>query len=92
MATPVLPPAMLSAVAFVWGILAVIGMVVGFIPCLSAWNWLNIPFAVIGATIGIISIFTRKEGGSRYAVIGIALCMLASIVGLLRLVTSQGSS
>jgi hypothetical protein len=81
---------MFSLIALVWGIFAIIGMAVGFIPSLSAWSWVNLPFAVLGASLGIVSLFTRKEGGSKLAVIGIALCMIASIVGLLRLVVMEG--
>lgn len=81
---------MLSFIAFVWGILAIVGMGVGFFPWLAAWSWVNLPFAVLGASVGIASIFTGKDGGTKSAVIGIALCMVASIVGLLRLVVMEG--
>ena len=33
---------MLSLIALVWGILAIIGMGVGFIPSLAAWSWVQI--------------------------------------------------
>lgn len=81
---------MLSLIAFIWGILAFIGMVVGFLPSVAPWNWVNLPFAVLGASLGIVSIFTGKDGGTRAAVVGISLCMIASIVGLLRLVVMEG--
>jgi hypothetical protein len=82
---------MLSFIALVWGILSIIGMVVGFIPCVAAWSWVNLPFAVLGASVGIASIFVGKEGGSKSAVVGISLCMIASIVGLLRLVVMDST-
>jgi hypothetical protein len=82
---------MLSFIALVWGILSIIGMALGFVPSLTAWSWVNLPFAVLGASVGIASIFVRKIGGSKFAVIGIALCMVASIVGLLRLVAMDST-
>ncbi len=83
---------MLSFLTLVWGILAIIGLLIGFIPCVSTWNWVNLPFDILGACMGIVAIFTRKEGGSRLAVIGIALCMAASIIELLRLVSAEGTA
>jgi hypothetical protein len=81
---------MLSWLALVWGILAIIGMGVGFMPALTAWSWVNLPFAVLGASVGIASIFVGKIGGTKSTVVGISLCMVASIVGMLRLVVVEG--
>jgi hypothetical protein len=83
---------MLSFVALVWGILSIIGMALGFIPSLAAWSWVNLPFAVLGASVGIASIFVRKIGGSKFAIVGISLCMIASIVGILRLVVMDSTN
>lgn len=81
---------MLSLIALVWGILAITGMGVGFVPVVAPWQWVNLPFAVLGASVGIASIFTGKDGGTKSAVVGISLCMIASIVALLRLVVMEG--
>ena len=34
--------------SLLWGIVAIIGMLIGFVPLLGALNWLNIPFAGVG--------------------------------------------
>ncbi len=81
---------MFSKITFIWGILTFIGIGVGYAPSLAPWSWVNLPFAVLGAILGIASIFTGKNGGTKYTVIGISLCMLASIVGILRLVVMEG--
>ena len=81
---------MLSVVALAWGILAFIGMLIGFVPCLGSLNWVNIPFAVAGAVLGIVAIFSRPQGGARSAVVGTSLSMLASLIGIMRLVFGGG--
>ena len=81
---------MLSALSLIWGMLAVLGLGVGFIPCVGSLHWLNIPFSVAGAVVGIVAIVRRSQGGSRSAVAGTALCMLASIAGLIRLTLEGG--
>ena len=41
---------MLNSITLAWGILAICGMFIGFIPCLGSLNWLNIPFADLKTT------------------------------------------
>lgn len=83
---------MLSVVALLWGVLSILGMLAGLIPCLSGISWLNLPFAITGAVVGIVAILSRPQGGTKSAVAGTALCMLASIVGMLRLVMLPGNA
>ena len=45
----------MEMVSLVWGILAVLGLGVAFLPCLGALNWLNIPFSLIGLIISVIA-------------------------------------
>ena len=80
----------MNAIALAWGILAVIGMVLSFVPCVGRLGWFDLPVAVFGAMFGLFAIVKRPEG-ARNAVIGTALCMLASIVGLIRLVMMSNS-
>ncbi len=81
---------MLSVVAFAWGVLAFIGMAIGFVPYFRGLHWVNIPFAVAGAILGIVAIFSRRQGGARSAVVGTSLCMLASLIGIMRLAFAEG--
>lgn len=76
--------------SLVWGILAVCGMLVALIPCLGALNWLNIPFAVIGLIISIVSLATDKAGKSGSSIAGIACCSVAVVVGTIRLFLGGG--
>ncbi len=81
---------MLSVLAFAWGILAFLGMAIGFVPYFRSWHWVNIPFAVAGAVLGIVAILSRRQGGTRSAVAGTTLCMLASLIGIMRLAFAEG--
>jgi hypothetical protein len=78
----------MQTTSLIFGILAVIGMIVGFIPCLASVNWLNIPFATVGLVLGIVSIVGSDSGNKTSGIVGIVLCSLAIIFGLVRLFLS----
>ena len=73
------------------GILSMVGMVVGFIPCLGSLNWINIPLAIIGLIVSIIG-FTNapQEEPKGKATSGIVLCSIAIIFGMFRLMIGGG--
>ena len=82
----------MSVLALVWGILAFIGFCFGFLPCLGAWNWVNIPFAVIGVVISIVAMSKASQSGEpkNQAIAGLILSLIAVIVGLGRLIMGGG--
>lgn len=45
-------------ISLIWGILALVGMLAGFVPFYGALNWLVIPFAGIGAIVSAIALGT----------------------------------
>lgn len=75
----------MQTLSLVWGVLAILGMVVGFIPCLGAINWLNIPFAGIGLIVSIAALATSKTRNNGPATAGVVCCGAAVIIGLIRL-------
>lgn len=79
---------LLSIFSLVWGILAIIGMAVAFIPCFGSLNYLNIPFAVFGLLFSILAIVlsSKKEP----AIAGLILCAVAIFLGGIRLVIGFG--
>ena len=79
---------LLSIFSLVWGILAILGMMVGFIPCFGPFNYLNIPFAVVGLffSILVIALSSKKE----LAIGGCVLCAIAIFIGAIRLVLGFG--
>jgi hypothetical protein len=80
----------MQLVSLIWGILAVIGMGVAFIPCLGALNWLVIPFAVIGLIIGIVALAQAPPANRGQAVAGTVCSAIAVVLGCVRLVLGGG--
>jgi uncharacterized membrane protein YgaE (UPF0421/DUF939 family) len=76
--------------SLVWGILALIGMFVAFLPCLGSLNWLNIPFAGLGLIISVVAVATSKEEKKGAGMAGIVLCAIAVVFGMLRLLAGGG--
>lgn len=80
----------MQVVSLVWGILALIGMLVGFVPFFGALNWLLIPFAIIGAIVSAIAAGTSPAGNKGKSIAGLICCGIAMIFGLIRLVVGLG--
>lgn len=80
----------MQIVSLVWGILAILGLGVAFIPCLGSLNWLNIPFAVVGLVVSIIATVQSPPGRNGPAVAGIVLNALAICFGGFRLILGGG--
>ena len=79
---------LLSIFSLVWGILAILGMVVAFIPCLGSLNYLNIPFAVLGLLFSVLTVVLSSK--KDLAIIGLVLCAVAIFLGGIRLVIGFG--
>jgi hypothetical protein len=77
-------------VSLVWGILAILGLGIGMIPCLGAFNWLNIPFAMAGLVISIIAAAKAPRGANGSAIAGIVLNSLSILIGGVRLMIGGG--
>ena len=78
-----------QVISLMWGILAIIGMLIAFLPCLGALNWLNIPFAGVGLIVSAISLAAsgRNKGG---AIAGLVCCAIAVFFSLVRLIVGGG--
>jgi hypothetical protein len=71
------------------GIITFIGFLIGFIPLLGWFNWFNIPFAVLGLVLSIISTAT-SDNYKGPAITGITLNAVAIIFGGMRLAAGGG--
>jgi hypothetical protein len=80
----------MTTLSLVWGILAMLGMMVGFLPCLGSLNWLNIPFSIIGLIISIVALSQAPPDKKGSAVAGTVLCAIAMVIGAIRLVAGGG--
>lgn len=70
----------MKTIGRLFGILAVVGMLLGMIPLLGWLNWFNIPFAIVGLVISVIG---KSKGG-------IIICIVAIFFGLGRLMLGGG--
>lgn len=82
----------MKTVGLIFGILSILGMILGFIPCLGAFNWLNIPFAIVGLILSILGYNQEKQINmpTGAAVTGIVFCTIAILLGSLRLILGAG--
>jgi hypothetical protein len=80
----------MQVLALVWGVLASLGLFIGFFPCLGALNWINIPFAVVGLVVSAIAASQAPPGHKGMANAGVVLCAIASVLGVLRLFLGGG--
>ena len=67
----------MQVLSLLWGILAIVGMVVGFFPCLGSLNWLNIPFAGVGIIVSGIALATAGDSSKSCGVAGLVCCIVA---------------
>ena len=80
----------MGVISIVWGVVALLWMILSLIPLLGWGNWFMIPFAAIGAIIAAIGIlFTRTENRGR-AKTGLWLNLAAIAVGVVRLLIGGG--
>lgn len=73
-----------------WGILALLGMLVGILPLFGALNWLIIPFAGIGAAVSGVALSQSPAENKSMTVAGLVCCLVAMVVGAIRLVLGLG--
>jgi hypothetical protein len=70
----------MGTLSVIFGIFSVLGMLLGFIPFLGWFNWLNIPFAIIGLIFALIS---NSRNGK-------ILNIIAIVIGIVRLIMGGG--
>jgi hypothetical protein len=80
----------MQIVTLVWGILAVIGVLVAFAPFFGALNWLLIPFALLGMIVSAIVTGMAPEGQRGKSTAGLICCGVAAIFGIVRLIAGLG--
>ena len=80
----------MGVISIIWGVMALLWMVLSLIPFLGWGNWFMIPFAAIGAIIAAIGLmFTRAENRGR-AKAGLWINLIAIVVGVVRLSIGGG--
>ena len=80
----------MGLISVIWGIVALLWMVLAFIPLLGWGNWFMIPFAAIGAVIGAIGYALTSPQNRGRAKTGIILNIAAAVIGAVRLSLGGG--
>jgi hypothetical protein len=81
----------MNVLCLLFGVFSLLGLCVGFLPCVGALNWLNIPFSLVGLVVSIVAISTLKDDENRGgAIVGIVCCALAIVFGTFRLLLGGG--
>jgi len=75
----------MGLISLVWGIVALLWMVLAFIPLLGWGNWFLIPFAAVGAIIAAIGLLFTRAGNRGRAKTGLLLNIAVIVVGVIRL-------
>lgn len=80
----------MGMISLLWGIVAMVWMVIALIPLLGWGNWFLIPFAAVGVVIASIGIMlTRAESRGR-AKAGLMLNGIVIVVAIMRLSIGGG--
>jgi len=80
----------MGLISLLWGIVAMVLMILALIPLLGAANWVVIPFAAVGAIIAAIGILFTRTGNRGRAKAGLVLNGIVIIVGIVRLSMGGG--
>ena len=75
----------MGLISVLWGIVAMVWMVIALIPVIGITNWLLIPFAAVGAIIAAIGIAMSRPGNRGTAKTGLILNVVVVVVATLRL-------
>ena len=80
----------MGLISVIWGIVALLWMLLAFIPLLGWGNWFMIPFAVVGAIIGAIGYALTSPQNRGRAKAGLLLNIAAAVIGAVRLSLGGG--
>ncbi|SBV37694.1 putative membrane protein [uncultured Stenotrophomonas sp.] len=80
----------MGLISLIWGIVALLWMLLAFIPLLGWGNWFLIPFATVGAIIAAIGLLFTHAGKHGRARTGLVLNGIVIVVGVIRLSLGGG--
>ena len=75
----------MGLISVLWGVVAMVWMIIALIPVIGITNWLLIPFAAVGAIIAAVGIALTRPGNRGRAKAGLVLNVIVIVVATLRL-------
>jgi DNA-directed RNA polymerase subunit RPC12/RpoP len=79
----------LQWIVLAWGIISFAVMGIALMPLMGMLNWINIPFAALGVIMGFVTLFAARAR-KWPCFVGTALCLLAVVVGSMRIIFGVG--
>ena len=80
----------MGLISLIWGVVALLWMILAFIPLLGWGNWFLIPFAAVGAIIAAIGLLFTHASKRGRAKTGLLLNAIVIVVGVIRLSIGGG--
>lgn len=80
----------MGLISLLWGIVAMVWMVLALIPLLGWGNWFLIPFAAVGAIIAASGVLFTSAGNRGRAKTGLVLNGIVIVVAIGRLILGGG--
>lgn len=80
----------MGVISVVWGVFALLWMMLSLVPLLGWGNWFMIPFAAVGAIIAAIGLLLARPENRGRAKAGLWLNLVAMVVGAVRLSLGGG--
>ena len=80
----------MGLISLLWGMFAMLWMVIALIPLLGWGNWFLIPFAAVGAIIAASGLAVTRSANRGRAKAGLVLNGIVIIVGIVRLSLGGG--
>lgn len=70
----------------IMGIIVLIAMIIGYIPCLGWTFWITLPVALIGLILSVIGLISNDNYNESKgpAVTGLILCLITLVFGFIR--------
>jgi hypothetical protein len=75
----------MGLISVVWGIVAMLWMLLALVPLLGWGNWFLIPFAVVGVIIAALGVLFSRSGPRGRTKTGLVLNVLVILVAIVRL-------
>ena len=81
----------MQILSLIWGVLALLGMFMEFMPRFGPLDWINMPFAIIGVMISSAALGRSREEPKVMSIAGLVWCTVAVLVGMIRLALGAGT-
>ncbi len=80
----------MGLISVIWGLLALVGMFIAFLPLLGVLNWFVVPFAAIGVVLGYLAKSSQGSENKSTGRVGFICSLIALCLSMFRLLLGGG--